>query len=200
MNVLETERLALTPITEKDLKFLLALRWNKQICEWIIHEPLSESDQLAWFKSPKNAAIFVIHLKSGEPIGTIGLTDISTRHQRAKWNLRIHPDYWRQGYAKEIIPCFLEYIFETLNINKLTGDCFVENIAEVNNLRKLGFEEEGIWKEHYYHKGKFRDSIQTSQFRPYLIRTYAVALSPLPHQWERVRAAVRVSACKRKSN
>jgi len=159
MNVLETDRLILTPITENDLRFLLDLRNNKHVCEWIIHEPLSESDQKKWFDTLKNSVIFIIHLKSGEPIGTIGLTDINYRHQRAKWNLRIHPDYWRKGYAKETIKKFLDYVFNTLNINKLMGDCFVENIAEVNNLRKLGFTEEGIWQEHYFHKGKFRDSI-----------------------------------------
>ncbi len=165
MNVLETERLIMLPASENDLKFLLDLRWNKNMCEWIVHDLISMDSQICWFKSLKNANILVIRLKSREPIGTIGLIDISTRHQRAKWNLRIHPDYWRQGYAREAIPVFLDYVFGTMNINKLMGDCFVDNIAEVNNLRKLGFEEEGVWKEHYYHKGKFRDSIQFVMFK-----------------------------------
>ncbi len=165
MNVLQTNRLALMPVCEKDLPFLLDLRWNKQICEWIVHDPISEDGQMCWFKSLKNANIFVIHLKSGEPVGTIGLIDISSRHQRAKWNLRIHPDHWRKGYAKEAIPVFLDYAFNTLNLNKLTGDCFEDNLPEINNLTKLGFENEGIWIDHYYHGGKFRSSINFVMFK-----------------------------------
>ena len=158
--MLSSERIKLVPIDESYLSFLLDLRWNKNICETIIFEPITKEQQLNWYKNLKNAQMFCICLKDGTPIGAIGAFEIHSIHRRCKWTLRIHPDHWRKGYAAEAVKIFLDYIFNTLNINKLMGDCFSDNIAEVNNLRKLGFKEEGLWKEHYFHKGKYRDAIQ----------------------------------------
>jgi RimJ/RimL family protein N-acetyltransferase len=170
MRILETDRLIIKPVEEIDLDYLLKLRWDKQVMEWLIHEPLSRESQIKWYSGlDHTSCAFSIWLKRGNKlpdryvdklIGTIGLYDINYKHQRAKWNLRIDPEHWRQGLATEAIKPFLEYVFNTMNLNKLMGDCFAENIAEVNNLTKLGFKQEGVWKEHYFHKGKFRDSIQ----------------------------------------
>jgi len=165
MKVLESDRLILRTIERKDLLFMLELRNDKRICEWIIHEPMTFESQVKWFENLNNALYFCIELKTGERIGIIGLFEISSKHQRAKWTLKIHPDYWRKGYGKETIKLFLNYVFNTMNINKIWGDCFTENIAEVNNLQKLGFREEGIWNDHYFHKGKFRTAINFAMTR-----------------------------------
>ena len=160
MNILESDRLQLRPIDENSLPFLLELRQNKAICETIISEVITIEQQKEWYRNLKNAQHFCICLKNGVMIGSIGIFDIHQVHRRAKWTLRIHPDHWRKGYAKESIRLFLDYVFNVLNINKLMGDCFADNIAEINNLTKLGFRQEGIWKQHYFHNGKYKDSIQ----------------------------------------
>ena len=171
MRVLESERLLLKPIDVEDLKYLCDLRWNKEVTTWIIHEPISYKQQLEWYNSLKKTdvalSIFYKSEKSTDItiIGTIGLYDIHPKHQRAKWSLRITPEYWGKGIAKEVIKMFLDYVFNTMNVNKLMGDCFVENVVEVNVLTKMGFTSEGVWREHYFHKGKFRDSIQFTMLR-----------------------------------
>ena|SRR3990167_2329381 len=160
MKILESKRIFLRPVDENSLPFLLELRWNKDVCETIIPEPITMLQQIEWFNNLRNAEHFCICLKSGEIIGAIGIFDIHQQHRRAKWTLRIHPTHWRKGYAKESIIIFLDYVFNTLNINKLMGDCFEGNFAEVNNLTKLGFRNEGTWMQHYFHKGKYQNSIQ----------------------------------------
>ena len=160
MKFLESKRIFLRPVDESSLPFLTELRWNKQICETIIFEPITIESQKEWLRNLKNAEHFCICLKNGMIIGAIGIFEIHNIHRRAKWTLRIHPDHWRKGYGREAIKIFLDYVFNTRNINKLMGDCFENNIAEVNNLTKLGFRNEGVWYEHYFHKGKCQNSIQ----------------------------------------
>ena len=158
---MSTDRIKLIPITEEDQPYLLELRSNKKICETIVFEPKNIDQQNQWFKNIKNAEYFCIWLGL-KRIGFIGIFDIHQVHRRAKWTMRIHPTYWRQGFAREAMKLLFEFAFNHLNINKITGDCFAHNEAEVNNLRTAGFAEEGVWKEHYFHQGKYRDAINFS--------------------------------------
>lgn len=156
--MMKGERIELIPICETDMDFLLELRSNKKTCETIIFEPKNIYQQIKWFSEIKNAEYFCVWLGL-KRIGFIGIFDIHSIHRRGKWTMRIHPDYWRQGYAREAMKVFFNYVFNHLNINKVFGDCFAENMAEVSNLRSAGFKEEGIWKDHYFHNGKYMDSI-----------------------------------------
>jgi len=166
---MSTDRIKLIPITEADQEFLLELRSNKKICDTIIYEPKNIEQQLQWFKNINNAEYFCIWAILKPPpedspvrVGFIGLFDIHNVHRRAKWTMRIHPNFWRRGYARESMKLLFNYAFNHLNLNKVTGDCFAHNEAEVNNLRTAGFTEEGVWKEHYFHQGQYRDAINFS--------------------------------------
>src|SRR3990172_7871563 len=98
--MMSTDRIKLIPITEEDQPYLLELRSNKKICETIVFEPKNIDQQNQWFKNIKNAEYFCIWLGL-KRIGFIGIFDIHQVHRRAKWTMRIHPTYWRQGFARE---------------------------------------------------------------------------------------------------
>src|SRR3990167_3634909 len=161
MNILESEKVILKLIEKVDLAFLMELRQRKEVCEWIVSEPLTAEKQEKWFSELKDNELYfvIISASDGSSEGQIGLFDINRQHQRARWTLRIHPDHWKKGYAKEAMKIFFDYVFNILNLNKISGDCFIENKAEVENLKRAGFKEEGYWEDHYFHKGKFRDAI-----------------------------------------
>ncbi|MGB5024641.1 MAG: GNAT family protein [Saprospiraceae bacterium] len=169
MRILETERILLKPIEVNDLAFLLNLRWEKDVMDYLIHDPISEKSQIEWFNNiKKNDLALSIFLKENEElkiIGTIGLYEINFRHQRAIWRIRLDPTRQGKGYAKESINLLLNYGFNTLNLNKIISDSFADNEAIVNLTLKLGFKKEGILKAHYFHKGEFRDAIQFGLLR-----------------------------------
>ena len=169
MRILETERLLLKPVEADDLKYLLNLRWNSEVMDYLIHDPISYKNQIDWFNnlSKKDLAMSIFLKEETELriIGTIGLYEINTRHQRAIWRIRLDPERQGKGYATEAIRLILDYGFNTLNLNKITSDSFADNEAIVNLTLKLGFKQEGLLFGHYYHKGKFRDAIQFGLLR-----------------------------------
>jgi diamine N-acetyltransferase len=170
MRVLESKRLLIKPIEEEDLQYLLELRWEQSIMNYLIHEPLSLANQKKWFSSLSSKDIpFLIWLKSDNNkyhrAGTVGLYNINTRHQRAIWRVRLDPLYQGKGIAYEAVNLVLDYGFNTLNINKIISDSFADNQAIVNLSQKLGFKKEGLLKKHYFHKGEFRDAIQFGLLR-----------------------------------
>jgi diamine N-acetyltransferase len=169
MRILETQRLILKPIEVEDLNFLLNLKWQKEVMNYLIHDPISSKNQLDWFNSIKKTdlalSIFIKQDNELRIIGTIGLYEINTRHQRAIWRIRLDPTQQGKGYATEAINLILDYGFNTLNLNKIISDSFADNEAIVNLTLKLGFKQEGLLVGHYFHKGEFRDAIQFGLLR-----------------------------------
>lgn len=169
MRILETTRLILKPIEVEDLKFLLNLRWEKEVMDYLIHDPISFKNQMDWFNNIKKTdlalSIFVKEDHELKLIGTIGLYEMNARHQRAIWRIRLDPTEQGKGYATEAINLMLDYGFNTLNLNKIISDSFADNAAIVNLTLKLGFKKEGLLEGHYFHKGEFRDAFQFGLLR-----------------------------------
>ena len=164
MRVLETDRLVLKPVEETDLQYLLDLRWDAGIVNYLIHEPLSYSDQIKWFNGlTKKDMPLLLWVKQEDGAlergGTIGLYNINQRHQTAIWKLRIDDKFQNKGFAVESAVMVFTYGFENLNLNKITGTLFADNPGTVKMHKKLGFTNEGLLREHYYHQGSFKDCV-----------------------------------------
>ena len=169
MRILETDRILLKPVETEDLNYLLNLRWNQEVTNYLIHDPISVKNQNEWYNNLKNndlaLSVFIKENDELRIIGTIGLYDINTRHQRAVLRIRIDPLQQRKGYAKDAMNLLLDYGFNTLNLNKIVADCFADNVAIVNLVLKVGFKQEGLLVEHFFHKGEFRDAVQIGLLR-----------------------------------
>lgn len=173
MRILESERLILKPIEPEDLRFLMDQRWDADVTDYIIHNPISWYNQQKWYEKicqNGDVALSIFYKeKAGEApvlLGAVGLYDINYRHQRATWKtLRIPRKYQGLGLASEASRMLIEYGFDTLNLNKITSDIFPDNEGIIKVLQKLGFKEEGRLKEHYFHQGKFKDVVIYSLLR-----------------------------------
>lgn len=162
MRILETERLILKPIEESDLEYLMNLRWDKEVGEFIIHQAISSKDQLNWYNNIKNDLALSVFLKEENGlkiIGTTGLYNIDYRHQRAVIKFRLDKNYQGFGYAHEFMMETLKYGFDTLNLNKIVGESMEINEKIIKTVMKAGFLVEGNLKEFYYHQGSYKNAI-----------------------------------------
>jgi [ribosomal protein S5]-alanine N-acetyltransferase len=172
MRVLESERLIIKPMEPQDLEYQLNLRWDKDITEYLIHDPISFKNQSDWYNNLKKtdlACSIFLKVKPEEGslkiIGNVGLFDTNYRHQRAGIRARIDPEYQRKGIATEAMVMMMDYGYNTLNLNKITADSFCENEPIVKLITKMGFTKEGILEKHFFHNGKFRDAYQLGFLR-----------------------------------
>jgi RimJ/RimL family protein N-acetyltransferase len=67
--------------------------------------------------------------------------------------------FQRRGIAFEVGSMCLDYGFNTLNLNRMVGNCLPGNAAIVRLMKKLGFVEEGVMRQHFFHQGCFKDAI-----------------------------------------
>jgi RimJ/RimL family protein N-acetyltransferase len=56
---------------------------------------------------------------------------------------KLHPAYWRQGFAKEALTTLLQFAFVDLRLHRIEAGCAVENIASISVLEKVGMTREG---------------------------------------------------------
>ena len=163
MRYLESERLLIKPVEEEDIYQLLEFRWDKDIMQYLVHEPISKQQQQEWFKniSKKDLplSIFLKEEDGLELVGTIGLYNINWVHRLATWRIRLSPVVQGKGIGYEASSMVLESGIKTLNLHKMQSSSFADNKAIVKLLQKLGCKEEGLLRSHFFNDGEYCDVV-----------------------------------------
>lgn len=163
MRIMESKRLLLKPVEEEDIQELLELRWDAVVMEHLVHEPISPARQLAWFRSltDRDLALSVFEKRESERrlIGINGVYNINPRHQLGVWRTRFWPEIQGKGYAVESSRLMLDYAFSTLNLRRITSTSFADNPPVIRLLERLGSRKEGLFRQHFYSNGQFRDVV-----------------------------------------
>ncbi|MEL6938644.1 MAG: GNAT family protein [Cyanobacteria bacterium J06598_1] len=69
------------------------------------------------------------------------------------------PDYRQQGYTQEGLRLMLRFLFETVNLNKVTADTGAFNASSVALLRACGFQQDGRLRQHQLLNGVLHDRL-----------------------------------------
>ncbi len=156
--VLETKRLVLRELVEKDAQVILKCFSNDDVLRYYGQKPLTSIEQVkqiiknfaGQFKE-KNGMKWGIELKETSTIiGTIGLQEWSFEHKRANISYALFPENWGNGYASEAVDKVISYGFQELGLERIGAVVFVENKASSHLLIKLGFAKEGTLKKFMY--------------------------------------------------
>lgn len=111
---------------------------------------------------PRMSYIFCIELKeTNQFVGLIALNLGKLNYRIAETWYKIHPDYWKKGYATEALKKLLEFGFINLQLHRIEAGCAVENGASVKVLEKAGMVKEGrkrkilpirgTWVDNYFY-------------------------------------------------
>lgn len=88
----------------------------------------------------------------GSIFGKIFLFDYNQRNRSAEFGYYIPKEYRRQGLGKIMTQLFIDQSFndKILELNKLYVTTASGNIASIKLLKRLGFQLDGIMREHYW--------------------------------------------------
>lgn len=164
--ILETERLLLREITQKDADDIFTYLSNNDVTRYYGQETLEYREQAKEFVTffsknyiEKRGIRWGIERKDAKGlIGTIGFNAWSTKHRRAEIGYEINPAYWRRGYASEALSKILSYGFNSLHLNRIGAVVFPENVASNNLLLKVGFQKEGLLRDYIYQNDVSHDT------------------------------------------
>ncbi len=79
------------------------------------------------------------------------------RYRRGELAFWIDPEMQDQGYATAAGRQLIKYAFDTLGLHKLVAKVFEENLASQRVIDKLGFRQEGTFRNEVYVDGDWQD-------------------------------------------
>lgn len=117
-----------------------------------------------------NVLFYAIHLKSNNlHIGNIKIDPINLRHRIGEYGIMMgRKSEWKKGYAKEASLRIIDYCFQVLDLRKITLGVVSDNISAIELYKKIGFVQEGEYKNHAFHNGEYLDVTRMALFNPNL--------------------------------
>jgi RimJ/RimL family protein N-acetyltransferase len=154
---LHSSRLILRNFIDSDLESFLAYRNDSEVAKyqsWSLPYPREKAEsfiqEMKDVHAPKQGEWLQLALeskKTGDMIGDVAFCIKEEDARQAVIGFTIAPAYWKMGYATEALTSLLDYLFEDIDLHRVTADCDTENIGSWKTLEKLGFRREAHFVE-----------------------------------------------------
>jgi ribosomal-protein-alanine N-acetyltransferase len=163
---LTTDRLILREVVAEDANGLLVFRGDPEAQKYNL-VPMKDTLEAvalvrtmqAWYASGYAIQWGITLRDEHQVLGLCGLHDWNRKHHRASIGYDLARSHWGQGIATEAMRAVLRYGFEQWNLNRIEAITIVDNARSIRLLERLGFQLEGIRREHSLEKdGLFHGS------------------------------------------
>ncbi len=127
--------------------------------------PMGMEEEEAWYDSlvDKEMKVFCIETLDGKLIGNIGIVHLDWANRNGDIGILIgEKGCWSKGYGTEAITLLLGYMFDELNLERISLFCDIENLRAQRCYEKCGFSKEGVLRHHRLQGGKYRDDVTMS--------------------------------------
>ncbi len=170
---LDGQRVRLTPLSEDQVDDLY-LSWLKDP-EVVKHLDARYSKQttksirlfVREFDQQNNLIWRIKEKKSNISIGNIQ-TRINWLHKTADIGILIgNRDFWGHGIGQESLELVMTYLFEALNLEKITMGTRSTNLKMLKTIKKLGFEQEARLRQHVVDGNSRTDIILFGMLKSY---------------------------------
>jgi len=160
---IETDRLILREVLPEDAPAIYRIFSNEEVTRFydlVTYTDPRQAEELIDFFDEifelERAIRWGIARKTdGALMGTCGYVWLRT--YRGEIGYELHPDYWGHGYMQEALDAIVDFGFNEFGLNRVEALVMVENERSARLLRGLGFQEEGILRQHDFFKGAFHD-------------------------------------------
>ncbi|NMP17601.1 GNAT family N-acetyltransferase [Thalassotalea sp. Y01] len=157
LTTLETDRLLIRTTCQSDWPFVYSMQSDP---EQMLHikEPQSDEQIKSWFveflepfrgEEMKWSSMIGIDKTSGEPIGCFSVRMICKNSQNAELGYMISKHHKRQGYASEGAKAIKQYLFDRLNLRRVTAYCNETNTGSWKVMENIGLQREGMMRQEY---------------------------------------------------
>ena len=148
-----TARLRLRRFAVGDWKDLLELLSDEEKFSYVDGLPgPGEEEVLRWLEADNHVRLttpsqmfrLAIELQEGgKLIGFLGLWFTDVQRLQATFNISLHQDYQRKGFAREAADALLGFCFEGIKVHRVAARCDSRSAAACKLCEKLGLRREG---------------------------------------------------------
>lgn len=158
------DRLDLHVPTDDDLEFVnrwrnrpAVRRWMPQVRPETVEDTREHYEEFVKGSDDSGAAFLAC--VDGDPVGVVSLFLVEPDSRRAFVGAWLEPDAHGQGYGTSAASLLVEYAFDERNVRKLVAGARADNEPSRAVLERVGFEQEGRQREHYFVEGEYVDRV-----------------------------------------
>ncbi|HEU4487794.1 MAG TPA: GNAT family protein [Actinomycetota bacterium] len=143
-------------VDDPTLGAMLGIEPDQQNAEWL-RSTFPEDDQNG---AERKAYWFAIaHPESDEPIGEIGLVEISWPDRRAGLSILVLPGSRRVGVGREAIELLVAWAHGELGLHRIELHTLPENAPMQSLAEASGFMREGVLRDYTFEGSRFVDNV-----------------------------------------
>ncbi|MEK6620449.1 MAG: GNAT family protein [Chloroflexota bacterium] len=160
--VLKGEKVTLRPPDESDaarfVEWLADMEVTRHLGANVFPTSLQQEEEFFKRIGESKDGVFWIIEAEGRAIGSTAIVGIDWISARGRTGTLIgDKTAWRKGYGSESMALRTEYAFRQLNLHKLSSGAFMENEPSKRALKKAGYREIGIERQHSWRDGGWHD-------------------------------------------
>lgn len=163
---LETERLRLRPFSDADADDLFALQSDAYVLRYWDSPPWTDRSSVARFmagnlkmaEEGSGARVAIERTTDQAFLGWCTFNSWNPDFRSASLGFCLNKKSWGHGYATEAARVLLDWVFSTLDLNRVQAEVDTRNAASARVLEKLGFLREGTLREDCIVNGDVSDS------------------------------------------
>lgn len=166
--VLETERFVLRANRDQDAPDIFRIMSDPRVTRYFGQLPMKSLEEALELVQARRSAFekqegirwAISNPVDGRLIGTCGFWRLIKPHFRAEIGYELAPEWWGQGVMVEALTAALDFGFTKMGLHTVEARIHPENRGSRRVLEKLGFVQEGYFKENYYDvvEGGFTDT------------------------------------------
>lgn len=123
---------------------------------------------------------FIIETEEDGPIGVATLTGLDWKNRRATHGVKLRGgEHCAKGIGTDAVMAIMRYAFDELQLKRLDGAWFADNLPSRRMYMKCGWVEEGVRRSYVFKGGRYRDLV----VRGILAEDY-YALVEKGHYWD----------------
>lgn len=162
--ILETERLVLRELEAADVQAVFRIFSDDEVTRYYDFETFTDTQQAVTlierqkerFRRKTGIRWGITFKGEDVVIGTVGLM-LPAEKRKGGLGYDLARPYWRRGIMSEVLREVIRFGFETAGLNRLQALVIPGNVASIRLLEKLGFQDQGVLKNHAFFKGRYQD-------------------------------------------
>jgi len=156
--VLEIERFLLRAVTPDDAAAIFRIMSDPRVTRYFGALPMTSPDQAAQrvqgmisaFQERTGVRWAIVSRADGQLIGTCGFWRLIAEHSRAEIGYELASEWWGRGVMTEAVGAALTFGFTRMGLHSVEAHIDPDNTGSRRVLEKLGFVQEGYFRENYY--------------------------------------------------
>ena len=163
--LIKGEKINLRPMTYDDTDNIVKWRANKRVKNnFLFRGEITKEVHENWIKTKVETGevvqFIIEEAESDRPIGSTYLIDINREIGKAEFGIFIgEDDAVGRGYGTEAAKLIVNYAFSNLKLHKVSLRVLDENLVAKKSYEKVGFKEEGHFRDEVFLNGEYKDVV-----------------------------------------